>query len=85
MAAIATLALGGLAQAAPAVQAEKAPEIHVKQEHRRQSVKTKQSKEITPDGFGGLDIRIPDMGTPPKMYGQYLQRIGKQKWNKKTK
>lgn len=35
--------------------------------------------------LGGLDIMLPDMGTPPKMYGQYLQRIGKQKWNKKTK
>jgi hypothetical protein len=83
MAAIAALALGGLAQATPAIQTERAPEIQVKQEHKRQTVKTKQSKEIIPDGFGGIDIRIPDMGTPPKYYGQHLQRIGKQKWNKK--
>jgi guanyl-specific ribonuclease Sa len=31
---------------------------------------------------GHLDYKPYDAGTPPKYYGQYLQRIGKQKWTK---
>ena len=31
---------------------------------------------------GHLDYRPYDAGTPPKQYGQYLQRMGKQKWIK---
>lgn len=31
---------------------------------------------------GHLDYKPYDAGTPPKQYGQYLQRIGKQKWIK---
>ena len=34
------------------------------------------------DNGGHLDYKPYDAGTPPKYYGQYLQRIGKQKWTK---
>lgn len=36
------------------------------------------------DGYNPMNY-FRDAGTPPKEWGQYLQRTGKQKWTKKRK
>lgn len=79
LAAIAALALGGVSQAAP-VKVSETQKLSDKQEIVVQ--KKKQTKEISFDGFGGIVNSNYFAGTPPKQYGQYLQRIGRQKWTK---
>lgn len=84
LAAMATLAMAGAAQALP-VKADKSAGVQQtsKQTHRRKHHST--AREIRFNGFGGLEHTPFDAGTPPKVYGQYLQRSGKQKWTKKKR
>lgn len=42
----------------------------------------RQEKGIKLDVTGGIEHYSFDSGMPPKLYGQYLQRIGRQKWTK---
>lgn len=78
------MGMGGAVQMAP-VQAATPVEItqNNKQELPKPTRETK--RKILPNGFGGVDIPFIDHGNSPKEYGQYLQRIGKQKWVKKQK
>lgn len=47
-------------------------------------VQTQQQQiNILPGGH--IDYKPYNAGTPPKQYGQYLQRMGKQKWVKSKK
>jgi hypothetical protein len=43
----------------------------------------RQSRSIPFNNIGGLEYAPFDGGTPPKYYGQWLQRTGRQKWNKR--
>ena len=74
--AIAALSLAGATQAATPQQ-----QTETKQVQKVNQIR--QTKDVKFDGFGGIQHTPYFAGTPPKMYGQWLQRAGRQKWNKK--
>jgi len=56
--------------------------IQLQDKSEKPTKNIRQEKEIKLDGTGGLEHYSFDSGNPPKLYGQYLQRIGRQKWTK---
>ena len=83
------LALAALSLAAVADAAVPTTPTQSKTEQRSEkklpTKQIKQTKEIKFNGYGGIEYTPFDGGISPKMFGQYLQQIGKQKWNKKKR
>ena len=58
--------------------------IKTQQQDKQTPVETPAPKQrITANHLGGLDFSPAGSGVSPKYYGQYLQRTGRQKWNKR--
>ena len=77
--ALVALMSGGTAQAMPTT-------VNPAATQAKQTLKTptrESKREILPDGMGGLLFPYIDHGTSPKEYGQWLQKTGRQIWNKK--
>lgn len=85
LAALALIA-GGLGQTAELPAQTTNPTTQVvngKQELPKQTRENK--KQILPDGTGGLLDPIDYGILTPKMYGQWLQQTGRQKWVKRKR
>lgn len=82
------LVMGGLGQLpTQTVEAKSASvkTIQLQDKSDKPTQNVRQEKEIKLDGTGGIEYRNWDAGTPPKVYGQWLQQTGRQKWTKSRK
>lgn len=80
--------LGASTQAtmpATSVNADKSAQQteQTQQKQTTRQIASKPVSRIVPNGYGGVDIDFGSYSRSPKEYGQYLQAIGKQKWNRK--
>lgn len=79
--AMAALLFGGTAQSAtPVAETKSGIEISAKNKEEKYP---NNRREIVPNGYGGLSFSSYDGGHSPKEFGEYLQRNGLQKWNRK--
>ena len=79
------LVMGGLGQLpTQTVEAKTAnvKTIQLQDKSDKPTQNVRQEKEIKLDGTGGIEHYSFDSGMPPKLYGQWLQQTGRQKWTK---
>jgi len=84
MLAAAALAFGGLAQATPVSSIDKQGNTITQKVNQPEQKRVRQSRELPPDGMGGIDFPFYDRGRSPKEYGQWLQATDRQKWTKRA-
>jgi hypothetical protein len=79
--ALAALSLASVTDAT--VTAQPTEQQTVQNEKALPPKQIKQESAIKFNNLGGIEYTPFDGGTPPKYYGQWLQRTGRQKWNKR--
>jgi len=79
------LIAGGSIAETPTIQGTNKTELNTNVKTDRRTRKENINQYLQFDMHGGLIDPFLVSGMDPKSYGQYLQRIGRQKWNKKQK
>ena len=80
-----SLVAGGSIAETPTIKTEGKTELNTNVKTDRRTRKEIINQHLQFDMHGGLIDPFLGSGRDPKSYGQYLQRIGRQKWNKKQK